>query len=144
MGVGVVCRPRSATLGVRSQHCRPSPAFTPRPPAASVPPGEIKLEMPSISVEGDVATLAGDPDTLEALEQCVINWLNQISEAVEGQLKKTPQVSGVGFHEPLAGLGVPPSCESGARPVVLGGTADSVSASSSRADPDGLNNRVHC
>ncbi|XP_013358995.1 PREDICTED: dynein heavy chain 10, axonemal isoform X2 [Chinchilla lanigera] len=56
--------------------------------------GEIKLEMPAISVEGDVADLASDPDTLEALEQCVINWLNQISAAVEGQLKKTPQGNG--------------------------------------------------
>ncbi|XP_023576433.1 dynein heavy chain 10, axonemal [Octodon degus] len=56
--------------------------------------GEIKLEMPAISVEGDVAALAGDPDTLEALEQCVINWLSQISAALEGQLKKTPQGNG--------------------------------------------------
>ncbi|KAM5237710.1 dynein axonemal heavy chain 10 [Ctenodactylus gundi] len=59
--------------------------------------GEIKLEMPSISVEGEVADLAADPDTVEALEQCVINWLNQISAAVEGQLKKAPQ-----GHGPLA------------------------------------------
>ncbi|XP_021113285.1 dynein heavy chain 10, axonemal isoform X2 [Heterocephalus glaber] len=56
--------------------------------------GEVKLEMPAVSVEGDVAELAGNPDTLEALEQCVINWLNQISAAVEGQLKKTPQGNG--------------------------------------------------
>ncbi|XP_069922194.1 dynein axonemal heavy chain 10 isoform X1 [Oryctolagus cuniculus] len=56
--------------------------------------GEIKLEMPTISVEGEVSELAADPETLEALEQCVINWLNQISTALESQLKKTPQGNG--------------------------------------------------
>uniref|UniRef100_A0A8C4M7S5 Dynein axonemal heavy chain 10 n=1 Tax=Equus asinus asinus TaxID=83772 RepID=A0A8C4M7S5_EQUAS len=56
--------------------------------------GEIKLEMPSINVEGEVSELAADPETVEILEQCVINWLNQISAAVEGQLKKTPQGNG--------------------------------------------------
>ena len=48
--------------------------------------------MPSISVEGEVSDLAADPETVEILEQCVINWLNQISTALEGQMKKTPQV----------------------------------------------------
>ncbi|XP_006149290.1 dynein heavy chain 10, axonemal [Tupaia chinensis] len=56
--------------------------------------GEIKLEMPSISLEGEVSDLATQPETVEALEQCVINWLSQISSAVEGQLKKTPQGNG--------------------------------------------------
>ncbi|KAM9056172.1 dynein axonemal heavy chain 10 isoform 4-T4 [Megaptera novaeangliae] len=56
--------------------------------------GEIKLEMPSISVEGEVSDLAADPETVEILEQCVINWLNQISVALEGQMKKTPQGNG--------------------------------------------------
>uniref|UniRef100_A0A2K5DJS0 Dynein axonemal heavy chain 10 n=1 Tax=Aotus nancymaae TaxID=37293 RepID=A0A2K5DJS0_AOTNA len=56
--------------------------------------GEIKLEMPTISVEGEVSDLAADPETVEILEQCVINWLNQISTAVEAQLKKTPQGKG--------------------------------------------------
>ena len=49
--------------------------------------------MPSISIEGDVSDLAADPETVEILEQCVINWLNQISAALEGQMKKTPQVT---------------------------------------------------
>ncbi|XP_033076049.1 dynein heavy chain 10, axonemal [Trachypithecus francoisi] len=56
--------------------------------------GEIKLEMPTISVDGEVSDLAADPETVDILEQCVINWLNQISIAVEGQLKKTPQGKG--------------------------------------------------
>ncbi|XP_006894689.1 PREDICTED: dynein heavy chain 10, axonemal [Elephantulus edwardii] len=56
--------------------------------------GEIKLEMPSVSVEGEVSELAADQETVEILEQCVINWLNQISTAVEDQLKKTPQGNG--------------------------------------------------
>lgn len=49
--------------------------------------------MPSISVEGEVSVLAANLETVEILEQCVINWLTQISTAVEGQLKKTPQVT---------------------------------------------------
>lgn len=53
------------------------------------------MEMPSISVEGEVSALAADPETVEALEQCVISWLGQISMAVEGQLRKTPQVPGL-------------------------------------------------
>ncbi|KAF3820598.1 hypothetical protein GH733_005143 [Mirounga leonina] len=56
--------------------------------------GEIKLEMPSISLEREVSDLAADPEAIEILEQCVINWLNLISAAVEGQLKKTPQGNG--------------------------------------------------
>ncbi|XP_069880965.1 dynein axonemal heavy chain 10 isoform X1 [Dipodomys merriami] len=56
--------------------------------------GEIKLEMPTISLEGDVSELAADSNTVEALEQCVMNWLNQISTALESQLKKTPQGNG--------------------------------------------------
>ncbi|XP_036076372.1 dynein heavy chain 10, axonemal isoform X2 [Rousettus aegyptiacus] len=56
--------------------------------------GEIKLEMPSISVEGKVSDLAADPDTVGILEQCVINWLDQISAAIESQLRKTPQGNG--------------------------------------------------
>ncbi|KAL4700985.1 hypothetical protein H8959_014989 [Pygathrix nigripes] len=56
--------------------------------------GKIKLEMPTISVEGEVSDLAADPETVDILEQCVINWLNQISIVVEGQLKKTPQGKG--------------------------------------------------
>ncbi|KAI4536193.1 hypothetical protein MG293_013585 [Ovis ammon polii] len=56
--------------------------------------GEIKLEMPSISVAGEVSDLAADPEIVEILEQCVINWLNQISTALEGQMKKTPQGNG--------------------------------------------------
>ncbi|XP_044777260.1 dynein axonemal heavy chain 10 isoform X1 [Neomonachus schauinslandi] len=56
--------------------------------------GEIKLEMPSISLEREVSDLAADPEAIEILEQYVINWLNLISAAVEGQLKKTPQGNG--------------------------------------------------
>lgn len=49
--------------------------------------------MPGISVEGEVSYLAANPETVEILEQCVINWLDQISAAIESQLKKTPQVA---------------------------------------------------
>uniref|UniRef100_A0A8C0KP17 Dynein axonemal heavy chain 10 n=1 Tax=Canis lupus dingo TaxID=286419 RepID=A0A8C0KP17_CANLU len=56
--------------------------------------GEIKLEMPSISLKREVSELAVNPEVVEILEQCVINWLNLISATVEGQLKKTPQGNG--------------------------------------------------
>lgn len=68
--------------------------------------GEIKLEMPSISVEREVSDLAADPEAVEALEQCVINWLNLISAAVEDQLKKTPQVGQVVPLLILGSLGI--------------------------------------
>lgn len=66
------------------------------------PPGEIKLEMPSISVEGEVSELVASTEMVESLEQCVINWLSQISSALESQLKKTPQVTcpGPAAHQP--------------------------------------------
>ncbi|XP_055003053.1 dynein axonemal heavy chain 10 [Sorex araneus] len=56
--------------------------------------GEIKLTLPPISVDGEVSALAADPATVDVLEQCVINWLNQITVAVDSQLKKTPQGNG--------------------------------------------------
>ncbi|XP_052023863.1 dynein axonemal heavy chain 10 [Apodemus sylvaticus] len=56
--------------------------------------GEIKLEMPSISLEGEVAELVADPELVETLEQCVINWLGQISYALDSQMKKKPQGNG--------------------------------------------------
>ncbi|XP_051831868.1 dynein axonemal heavy chain 10 [Antechinus flavipes] len=59
--------------------------------------GEIKLEMPVISLDREVWEIAADPEAMDVLEQCVINWLNQISTAIDGQLKKTPQ-----GHGPLA------------------------------------------
>lgn len=56
--------------------------------------------MPSISVEGEVSELVADPELVETLEQCVINWLGQISYAVDSQLKKKPQVGRAGLASP--------------------------------------------
>lgn len=62
--------------------------------------------MPSISVEGEVSELVANAEMVESLEQCVINWLSQISSALENQLKKTPQVTckGPAAHHPREGL----------------------------------------
>lgn len=62
--------------------------------------------MPSISVEGEVFELVASTEMVESLEQCVINWLSQISSALESQLKKTPQVTcpGPAAHQPKEGL----------------------------------------
>lgn len=39
-----------------------------------------------------MAEVAADPELVETLEQCVINWLGQISYALDSQMKKKPQV----------------------------------------------------
>ncbi|XP_044541337.1 dynein axonemal heavy chain 10 [Gracilinanus agilis] len=56
--------------------------------------GEIKLEMPMISLDRDVKEIASEPESVDCLEQCVINWLTQITSAIDQQLKKTPQGNG--------------------------------------------------
>uniref|UniRef100_A0A8D0HBM0 Dynein axonemal heavy chain 10 n=1 Tax=Sphenodon punctatus TaxID=8508 RepID=A0A8D0HBM0_SPHPU len=55
---------------------------------------EIKLEMPSISLDADVTKLAADLDVVETLEHYVMNWHILIASAVEEQLKKVPQGNG--------------------------------------------------
>lgn len=59
--------------------------------------------MPSISVEGDMSELVNNLELVETLEQCVINWLGQISYALESQMKKKPQVFCAGLEEPDSG-----------------------------------------
>ncbi|XP_007489994.2 dynein axonemal heavy chain 10 isoform X1 [Monodelphis domestica] len=56
--------------------------------------GEIKLQMPAISLDRDVKEIATEPEAVDCLEQCVINWLSQITTAIDQQLKKTPQGNG--------------------------------------------------
>ncbi|XP_028567040.2 dynein axonemal heavy chain 10 isoform X2 [Podarcis muralis] len=56
--------------------------------------GEIKLEMPTISLDGDVNDLANDRDVVDTLEALAANWLMLISSADEELLKKVPQGNG--------------------------------------------------
>ncbi|NXJ81835.1 DYH10 protein, partial [Trogon melanurus] len=59
----------------------------------------IKLEMPTINLDGEVTVLATVPGVVEALESCAVTWQKLISTTLEEQLKKVPQGNG-----PLAEL----------------------------------------
>ncbi|XP_009868408.1 PREDICTED: dynein heavy chain 10, axonemal, partial [Apaloderma vittatum] len=59
----------------------------------------IKLEMPTINLDGEVTVLATVPEVVEALESCAVTWQKLISTTLEEQLKKVPQGNG-----PLAEL----------------------------------------
>ncbi|NXP47120.1 DYH10 protein, partial [Heliornis fulica] len=54
----------------------------------------IKLEMPTVNLDGEVTVHSTVPEVVKALESCVITWKNLISTALEEQLKKTPQGNG--------------------------------------------------
>ncbi|NXT76855.1 DYH10 protein, partial [Zapornia atra] len=54
----------------------------------------IKLEMPTINLEGEVTVLVTVPEVVKALESCVITWQKVIHAALEEQLKKAPQGNG--------------------------------------------------
>ncbi|NXV97678.1 DYH10 protein, partial [Calonectris borealis] len=54
----------------------------------------IKLEMPTINLDGEVTVLATVPEVVEALESCAMTWQKLISTALEKQLKKVPQGNG--------------------------------------------------
>ncbi|XP_064322361.1 dynein axonemal heavy chain 10 [Phalacrocorax carbo] len=56
--------------------------------------GDIKLEMPTINLDGEVAVLATIPEVVEALESCAMTWWKLISTALEEQLKKVPEGNG--------------------------------------------------
>ncbi|XP_063171723.1 dynein axonemal heavy chain 10 [Candoia aspera] len=56
--------------------------------------GEIKLDMPSISLEGDVNDLADDQMVAESLETLANGWLVLIASANEELQKKVPQGNG--------------------------------------------------
>ncbi|XP_054851851.1 dynein axonemal heavy chain 10 [Eublepharis macularius] len=56
--------------------------------------GEIKLEMPTLLLDGDENELAADRETVEVLEQLATNWLLVISSADEELLRKAPQGNG--------------------------------------------------
>uniref|UniRef100_A0A663MH87 Dynein heavy chain tail domain-containing protein n=1 Tax=Athene cunicularia TaxID=194338 RepID=A0A663MH87_ATHCN len=55
---------------------------------------DIKLVMPTVNLDGEVAVLAAVPEVVEALEGCAVTWQKLISTALEKQLKKVPQGNG--------------------------------------------------
>ncbi|KAM6051570.1 dynein axonemal heavy chain 10-like [Theristicus caerulescens] len=55
---------------------------------------DIKLEIPTINLDGEATVLAKVPEVVEALEGCAMTWQKVISTALEEQLKKVPQGNG--------------------------------------------------
>ncbi|KAM9259890.1 dynein axonemal heavy chain 10 [Cariama cristata] len=57
--------------------------------------GGVKLEIPTINLDGEVSVLATIPEVVEPLESCAMTWQKLISTALEEQLKKVPQGNGL-------------------------------------------------
>ncbi|NWV38842.1 DYH10 protein, partial [Grantiella picta] len=57
----------------------------------------MKLEMPTINLDGEVTVLATVPEVIQALKSCAMSWQKLISRVLEEQLEKVPQ-----GHGPLA------------------------------------------
>uniref|UniRef100_A0A803TD88 Dynein axonemal heavy chain 10 n=1 Tax=Anolis carolinensis TaxID=28377 RepID=A0A803TD88_ANOCA len=56
--------------------------------------GEIKLNMPTLCLDGDLNELASDRDIVETLENLANGWIKLITSAVEELAKKVPQGNG--------------------------------------------------
>uniref|UniRef100_A0A3Q1G9E8 Dynein axonemal heavy chain 10 n=1 Tax=Acanthochromis polyacanthus TaxID=80966 RepID=A0A3Q1G9E8_9TELE len=55
---------------------------------------EISLHIPELDLDSGVDVLLSDPDMLEKLEQCVMNWQTQITIVIEEQQNTKPQAPG--------------------------------------------------
>uniref|UniRef100_A0A672JPG1 Dynein heavy chain tail domain-containing protein n=1 Tax=Salarias fasciatus TaxID=181472 RepID=A0A672JPG1_SALFA len=55
---------------------------------------ENSLHLPELDMEQGVDILLANPETIEKLEQCVMNWQTQITIVIEEQQKKQPQAPG--------------------------------------------------
>lgn len=57
-----------------------------------LPIGDLKLEIPTINLDGEVTVLATVPEVVQSLKSCAVTWQKLISRVLEEQLKKVPQV----------------------------------------------------
>ncbi|XP_071339029.1 dynein axonemal heavy chain 10 [Trachinotus anak] len=55
---------------------------------------EIMLHIPELDLEPEVDVLLSNPEIVEKLEQCVMNWQTQITIVIEEQQNKQPQAAG--------------------------------------------------
>lgn len=55
---------------------------------------KITLHIPDVDLELEVNELFSSPETVEKLEQCVMNWQTNITVVLEEQQHKKPQVCG--------------------------------------------------
>ena len=53
---------------------------------------EVTLDMPELDLKPEVEVLLSNPEMVEKLEQCVMNWHTQITIVIEEQQDKKPQV----------------------------------------------------
>ncbi|NWX36570.1 DYH10 protein, partial [Notiomystis cincta] len=54
----------------------------------------LKLEMPTINLDGEVAVLATVSGVVQSLKRCAVTWQKLILRVLEEQLKKVPQGNG--------------------------------------------------
>ncbi|NXT69782.1 DYH10 protein, partial [Chaetops frenatus] len=54
----------------------------------------LKLEMPTVDLDGEVTVLATVPEVVQSLKSCAVTWQKLISRVLEEQLKKVPQGNG--------------------------------------------------
>ncbi|NXM38867.1 DYH10 protein, partial [Gymnorhina tibicen] len=54
----------------------------------------LKLEMPTINLDGEVTVLATVPEVVQSLKSCAVTWQKLISRVLEEQLEKVPQGNG--------------------------------------------------
>lgn len=53
---------------------------------------QITLNIPELDLEPEVAVLCSNPEIVEKLVQCVMNWQTHITIVIEEQQNKKPQV----------------------------------------------------
>ncbi|NXD25400.1 DYH10 protein, partial [Spelaeornis formosus] len=51
----------------------------------------LKLEMPTVNLDGEVTALATVPEVVQSLKSCAVTWQELISRVLEEQLKKVPE-----------------------------------------------------
>ncbi|XP_039416979.1 dynein heavy chain 10, axonemal isoform X2 [Corvus cornix cornix] len=54
-------------------------------------PGDLKLEMPTVNLDGEMTVLATVPEVVQSLKSCAVSWQKLISRVLQEQLKKVPQ-----------------------------------------------------
>lgn len=57
-----------------------------------LPTEDLKLEMPTINLDREVAVLATVSVVVQSLKSCATTWQKLISRVLEEQLEKVPQV----------------------------------------------------
>lgn len=53
---------------------------------------EMTLQIPELDLKPGLEVLCSDPEIVEKLEQCVMNWQTHITIVIEEQQHKKPQV----------------------------------------------------